>query len=124
MYKYIKQLNYNYPHAWSVADTSFRSMLEKGSNQSILVSGESGAGKTEAVKTIINYITELSCSMTNDQSIKDLASNISLKIKQSSPILEAFGNSKTINNDNSSRFVYIYYFFLFIFNYFLLRENL
>lgn len=105
MKKYIERKPGIYPHAWSVADNAYRSMVGEGANQSILVSGESGAGKTEAVKTVIKYLCELSCSQTRDDTVRELASEISRKIQESSPILEAFGNAKTINNDNSSRFV-------------------
>jgi myosin heavy subunit len=104
MIDYIKQKPGIYPHAWSVADRAFRSMKEGGGNQTMLVSGESGAGKTEACKTVIKYLSMLSCSMTNDQVLKEKAAAISEKIKEASPILEAFGNAKTVNNDNSSRF--------------------
>lgn len=92
------------PHSWSVADDAFRSMIRGEGNQSILVSGISGAGKTEAAKTVTKYLTALSTTRTKDTEKKKMALSISTKIQESSPILEAFGNAKTINNDNSSRF--------------------
>lgn len=105
MKHYIARKPGLYPHAWSVADSAYRSMENDNKSQSILVSGESGAGKTEAVKSVIKYLCMLSCSQTNDESVRQRAADISTKIQDSSPILEAFGNAKTINNDNSSRFV-------------------
>ena len=82
------------PHAYFIGKKSLDNLKYKN-NQSILVSGESGAGKTQTTKIIMNYISEIS---SKDQN------NISEKILASNPILEAFGNSKTLRNDNSSRF--------------------
>ena len=92
------------PHAWSIADNAYRIMKETKQNQSILISGESGAGKTEGCKTVIKYLSKLSCSITTDEKIRENASGIAIKIQECSPILEAFGNAKTQRNDNSSRF--------------------
>src|SRR5690606_31860016 len=92
------------PHSWSIAEVSFNDMMNGGGNQSILVSGESGAGKTEAVKTVIKYLCKKSVHHLRDEGMKKKAAEIGHKIMESSPILEAFGNAKTINNDNSSRF--------------------
>ena len=66
MIRYIKQEPTVLPHAWAVADSAFRYMHSGGGDQSIIISGESGAGKTEAAKSIINYLCELSCSFTTD----------------------------------------------------------
>jgi len=83
------------PHVFAVADEAYRSMLQNG-NQSMLVTGESGAGKTENTKKIIQYLTGIAGSQTS----KDLDN----KILKTNPLLEAFGNAKTVKNDNSSRF--------------------
>jgi myosin heavy chain 9/10/11/14 len=83
------------PHVYAVAEEAYRGMLQNG-NQSMLVTGESGAGKTENAKKIINYLTGVAGSQTS----KDLDQ----KILQTNPLLEAFGNAKTVKNDNSSRF--------------------
>lgn len=84
------------PHVYGLADASFRSMVDHdGCNQSILVSGESGAGKTETTKHAMQYLTEVSGGSGGEVSAKILSAN---------PLLEAFGNAKTVRNDNSSRF--------------------
>jgi len=88
------------PHLFSVAAASYSAMLNDARNQSIIISGESGAGKTEATKKILMYFANLqriSGHETEKTSIED-------QVLKSNPILEAFGNAKTIRNDNSSRF--------------------
>ncbi|KAE8892631.1 Myosin-12 [Phytophthora fragariae] len=99
------------PHVYSVADQAFRTMLvprssDKKTDQTILVSGESGAGKTETTKLIMNYLAYVSTKRTH-RPIR--ASNcdqttIHDRVLESNPILEAFGNARTTRNNNSSRF--------------------
>ena len=72
----------------------YKNLLDFNKNQTILVSGESGAGKTYSARCIIKYLT---CLSKNKSTIEDM-------VVQSNPILEAFGNAKTSRNDNSSRF--------------------
>ncbi|XP_061923890.1 unconventional myosin-Ic-like isoform X1 [Entelurus aequoreus] len=85
------------PHIYAVADNSYRSMRTERKDQCILISGESGAGKTEASKKILQYYA-ITCPASDQvQTIKD-------RLLQSNPVLEAFGNAKTLRNDNSSRF--------------------
>jgi len=84
------------PHVYAIADTSYKQMRANGRSQAILVSGESGAGKTETSKHIMQYLVE-SSPIENDHNIEE-------KILESNPLLEAFGNAKTVRNDNSSRF--------------------
>ncbi|EGW32004.1 uncharacterized protein SPAPADRAFT_139460 [Spathaspora passalidarum NRRL Y-27907] len=85
------------PHIFSIAEAAYRNMLSNKKNQSILVTGESGAGKTENTKKIIQYLSLVTSS-------EGEASDIHSKIIQANPILESFGNAKTIKNNNSSRF--------------------
>ena len=88
------------PHIFAIADGAYQSMTNHNKNQSILVTGESGAGKTENTKKVIGYFAEIAC---NEKCKKG---NVSLEdqIVQTNPVLEAFGNAKTVRNDNSSRF--------------------
>eukprot|EP00817_Percolomonadidae_sp_ATCC50343_P004002 CAMPEP_0117430896 /NCGR_PEP_ID=MMETSP0758-20121206/10459_1 /TAXON_ID=63605 /ORGANISM="Percolomonas cosmopolitus, Strain AE-1 (ATCC 50343)" /LENGTH=424 /DNA_ID=CAMNT_0005219421 /DNA_START=404 /DNA_END=1676 /DNA_ORIENTATION=+ len=90
------------PHCWHVADDCYRNLMDNKGNQVILISGESGAGKTECCKTVIRYISKLSFKLAPNK--EEGKTSITQQIQESSPILEAFGNAKTINNDNSSRF--------------------
>ncbi|XP_077396310.1 unconventional myosin-Ic-like isoform X3 [Festucalex cinctus] len=85
------------PHIYAVADNSYRSMRTERKDQCILISGESGAGKTEASKKILQYYAVTCPASEQVQTIKD-------RLLQSNPVLEAFGNAKTLRNDNSSRF--------------------
>ncbi|XP_041850351.1 unconventional myosin-Ic-like isoform X2 [Melanotaenia boesemani] len=85
------------PHIYAVADNSYRSMRAERKDQCILISGESGAGKTEASKKILQYYAVTCPASEQVQTIKD-------RLLQSNPVLEAFGNAKTLRNDNSSRF--------------------
>eukprot|EP00931_Biecheleriopsis_adriatica_P076367 TRINITY_DN5007_c0_g4_i1.p1 TRINITY_DN5007_c0_g4~~TRINITY_DN5007_c0_g4_i1.p1 ORF type:complete len:1783 (-),score=512.44 TRINITY_DN5007_c0_g4_i1:78-4991(-) len=90
------------PHLFSVAAAGYTAMLSDARNQSIIISGESGAGKTEATKRILTYFANLQRSSSGEAG-KDRMS-IEEQVLRSNPILEAFGNAKTIRNDNSSRF--------------------
>lgn len=81
------------PHVYAIADTAIREMVRDEVNQSIIISGESGAGKTETAKIAMQYLAALGGG-----------SGIEFEILKTNPILEAFGNAKTLRNDNSSRF--------------------
>uniref|UniRef100_A0A4W3INN9 Myosin Ic, paralog b n=1 Tax=Callorhinchus milii TaxID=7868 RepID=A0A4W3INN9_CALMI len=85
------------PHIYAIADNSYRSMRSEKKDQCILISGESGAGKTEASKKILQYYAVTCPASGRVESVKD-------RLLQSNPVLEAFGNAKTLRNDNSSRF--------------------
>ncbi|XP_054587690.2 unconventional myosin-Ih [Nothobranchius furzeri] len=85
------------PHIYALADTAYHTMLTEFNNHFILISGESGAGKTEASKKILQYYA-VSCPSTT------LLNTVRDKMLMSNPVLEAFGNAKTLKNDNSSRF--------------------
>ncbi|XP_051151183.1 myosin-15 isoform X2 [Andrographis paniculata] len=86
------------PHVFAVADASYRAMMSDGCSQSILVSGESGAGKTETTKLIMQYLTYVGGRAADD----DIT--VEQQVLESNPLLEAFGNARTLRNDNSSRF--------------------
>uniref|UniRef100_A0AAY4CNH4 Uncharacterized protein n=1 Tax=Denticeps clupeoides TaxID=299321 RepID=A0AAY4CNH4_9TELE len=85
------------PHIFALADNTYRALRTERRDQCILISGESGAGKTEASKKILLYYSATCPVRENSASIKE-------KLLQSTPVLEAFGNAKTLRNDNSSRF--------------------
>ncbi|KAL4176315.1 hypothetical protein KRP22_001267 [Phytophthora ramorum] len=95
------------PHVFSIADKAYRSLMNpighssdgSAANQSILVSGESGAGKTETTKFVMNYLATIS-----QHKNASADSNVMKQVLSSNPILESFGNARTIRNDNSSRF--------------------
>ncbi|CCE63324.1 hypothetical protein TPHA_0E02320 [Tetrapisispora phaffii CBS 4417] len=87
------------PHVYNITENVFQNLLKNKQNQSILVTGESGAGKTENTKKILQYLT----SITEDHSIES-SNKFEKKILNSNPILESFGNSQTVRNNNSSRF--------------------
>eukprot|EP00121_Abeoforma_whisleri_P012612 Awhi_evm1s11642 len=86
------------PHVYNIADEAYRNMLHNKENQSILVTGESGAGKTENTKKVIQYIAAIASGDSSAQG------QLEEQLLQCNPILEAFGNAKTNKNDNSSRF--------------------
>merc|ERR1711997_1388924 len=88
------------PHLWAITETAYRNMLTNVKNQSMLITGESGAGKTENTKKVIAYLAQVAASG------KKAAKKVSLEdqIVATNPILESYGNAKTSRNDNSSRF--------------------
>uniref|UniRef100_A0A3B4CG41 Myosin motor domain-containing protein n=1 Tax=Pygocentrus nattereri TaxID=42514 RepID=A0A3B4CG41_PYGNA len=85
------------PHIYALADNAYHTMLTEGNNHFILISGESGAGKTEASKKILQYYAVSCPSSALLDTVRD-------RMLMSNPVLEAFGNAKTLKNDNSSRF--------------------
>merc|ERR1711878_78678 len=89
------------PHLWAITETAYRNMLTNGKNQSMLITGESGAGKTENTKKVISYLA-LVASSPNKKSAKKVS--LEDQIVATNPILESYGNAKTSRNDNSSRF--------------------
>merc|ERR1719150_1893951 len=89
------------PHLWAITETAYRNMLTNGKDQSMLITGESGAGKTENTKKVISYLAATGAGGAKQESKK-----VSLEdqIVATNPILESYGNAKTSRNDNSSRF--------------------
>ncbi|MCJ8750228.1 hypothetical protein PDJAM_G00260130 [Pangasius djambal] len=95
------------PHIYAITDTAYRSMMQDREDQSILCTGESGAGKTENTKKVIQYLAFVASSTKTkkDPSSSSLShGELEKQLLQANPILEAFGNAKTVKNDNSSRF--------------------
>ncbi|XP_042483036.1 myosin-6-like [Macadamia integrifolia] len=86
------------PHPFAVADAAYRQMINEGISQSILVSGESGAGKTESTKMLMRYLAYMGGRAAAE------GRSVEQKVLESNPVLEAFGNAKTVRNNNSSRF--------------------
>jgi len=88
------------PHLWAITETAYRNMLQNNKDQSMLITGESGAGKTENTKKVISYLAMVATSG------KKTGKKVSLEdqIVATNPILESYGNAKTSRNDNSSRF--------------------
>jgi myosin heavy subunit len=85
------------PHVFTTVGQSYIAMQETDNNQSMVICGESGAGKTETTKLMLRYLSKTA-------SRKDGGGEIEEQILESNPLMEAFGNAKTLRNDNSSRF--------------------
>jgi len=110
------------PHVFAITDIAYRSMLQDREDQSILCTGESGAGKTENTKKVIQYLAYVAASKPKSSGVMPASNNDTLsfavqrdlerqvageleqQLLKANPILEAFGNAKTVKNDNSSRF--------------------
>ncbi|XP_033907714.3 unconventional myosin-XV isoform X1 [Acipenser ruthenus] len=88
-----RALGENPPHLFAIANVSYTKMMDAKQNQCIIISGESGSGKTEATKLILRYLAAIHHKR-----------NVTQQILESTPLLESFGNAKTVRNDNSSRF--------------------
>ncbi|XP_054134639.1 myosin heavy chain, skeletal muscle, adult-like isoform X3 [Melozone crissalis] len=95
------------PHIFSISDNAYQFMLTDRENQSILITGESGAGKTVNTKRVIQYFATIAASgdkKKEEQSSGKMQGTLEDQIISANPLLEAFGNAKTVRNDNSSRF--------------------
>uniref|UniRef100_A0A672P0C2 Myosin-10-like n=1 Tax=Sinocyclocheilus grahami TaxID=75366 RepID=A0A672P0C2_SINGR len=93
------------PHIYAISEAAYRSMLQDREDQSILCTGESGAGKTENTKKVIQYLAHVASSHKSGTLGRPKDSGeLERQLLQANPILEAFGNAKTVKNDNSSRF--------------------
>ena len=88
------------PHLWAITETAYRNMLTNGKDQSMLITGESGAGKTENTKKVISYLALVASSGGKKKKKVSLED----QIVATNPIMESYGNAKTSRNDNSSRF--------------------
>ncbi|KAJ1630866.1 P-loop containing nucleoside triphosphate hydrolase protein, partial [Pavlovales sp. CCMP2436] len=85
------------PHVYAIAGNAYRGLLESNS-QSIVISGESGAGKTETSKIILQFLAHAATSSAAN------SGGLEGRIIASTPVLECFGNARTLMNDNSSRY--------------------
>ncbi|XP_077276629.1 myosin heavy chain isoform X3 [Temnothorax americanus] len=94
------------PHIFAISDGAYVNMLTNSENQSMLITGESGAGKTENTKKVIAYFATVGASTKKEKDDTGSQKKGSLEdqVVQTNPVLEAFGNAKTVRNDNSSRF--------------------
>ncbi|XP_019328859.1 PREDICTED: myosin heavy chain, skeletal muscle, adult isoform X1 [Aptenodytes forsteri] len=95
------------PHIFSISDNAYQFMLTDRENQSILITGESGAGKTVNTKRVIQYFATIAASgekKKEEQQSGKMQGTLEDQIISANPLLEAFGNAKTVRNDNSSRF--------------------
>ncbi|XP_065549863.1 myosin heavy chain, skeletal muscle, adult-like isoform X6 [Lathamus discolor] len=95
------------PHIFSISDNAYQFMLTDRENQSILITGESGAGKTVNTKRVIQYFATIAASgdkKKEEQTSGKMQGTLEDQIISANPLLEAFGNAKTVRNDNSSRF--------------------
>ncbi|XP_032677937.1 myosin heavy chain, muscle isoform X14 [Odontomachus brunneus] len=93
------------PHIFAISDGAYVNMLTNSENQSMLITGESGAGKTENTKKVIAYFATVGASTSKKQEDPNQKKgSLEDQVVQTNPVLEAFGNAKTVRNDNSSRF--------------------
>nr|XP_033770854.1 unconventional myosin-XV [Geotrypetes seraphini] len=88
-----RALGENPPHLFAIANVAYSKMMDAKHNQCIIISGESGSGKTEATKLVLRYLAAINQKR-----------NLMQQILEATPLLESFGNAKTVRNDNSSRF--------------------
>ncbi|KAK9973526.1 hypothetical protein ABG768_024252 [Culter alburnus] len=92
------------PHIFSISDNAYQFMLTDRDNQSILITGESGAGKTVNTKRVIQYFATIAVSGQKKVEPGKMQGSLEDQIIAANPLLEAYGNAKTVRNDNSSRF--------------------
>ncbi|KAL3088350.1 hypothetical protein niasHT_023910 [Heterodera trifolii] len=105
-----KRRNEMPPHIFSICDEAYRNMMNDGENQSMLITGESGAGKTENTKKVISFFAVVGGTNSKKRTKLEMpsaekdSSSLEDQIVRTNPVLEAFGNAKTVRNNNSSRF--------------------
>ena len=105
-----KSLGLIEPHVFAMADRAYRSMTHYGQSQAVIISGESGSGKTETAKIVMSYLTwsgggEKGGAQSGRRPSMDArVAQLAQRVLQANPVLESFGNARTVRNDNSSRF--------------------
>jgi myosin heavy chain 6/7 len=95
------------PHLFAIVDNAYQNMLQEHDNQSMLITGESGAGKTENTKKVVMYIAKVAGNPKKADAVVEagkIAGSLDEQIVEANPLMEAFGNAKTVRNNNSSRF--------------------
>ena len=93
------------PHVWQISDRAYKRIIaSRLGNQSVVISGESGSGKTENTKAMIAYLGALSQRNSVNDMQRSIVQQVNSRLAESNPILESFGNARTVRNDNSSRF--------------------
>ena len=92
------------PHIYAVACAAHRACVSRVKNQCILISGESGSGKTESTKRVLEVLTALGADRSSSKRQQSGLASLEERILLANPVLEAFGNAKTLRNNNSSRF--------------------
>uniref|UniRef100_A0AAQ4R436 Myosin, heavy chain b n=1 Tax=Gasterosteus aculeatus aculeatus TaxID=481459 RepID=A0AAQ4R436_GASAC len=92
------------PHIFSISDNAYQFMLTDRENQSVLITGESGAGKTVNTKRVIQYFATIAVTGSKKAEASKIQGSLEDQIIAANPLLEAYGNAKTVRNDNSSRF--------------------
>jgi myosin heavy chain 6/7 len=95
------------PHVFAIVDNAYQNMLQEHDNQSMLITGESGAGKTENTKKVIMYIAKVAgdpVKKGDKAEAGKISGSLDEQIVEANPLMEAFGNAKTVRNNNSSRF--------------------
>jgi len=95
------------PHLFAIVDNAYQNMLQEHDNQSMLITGESGAGKTENTKKVVMYIAKVAGNPKKDEGPAEgskIKGSLDEQIVEANPLMEAFGNAKTVRNNNSSRF--------------------
>ena len=90
------------PHVYQMAARAYQKMMETGGNQAVVISGESGAGKTETAKYLLHYLARAAAGNAGDED--DERSSLQKRVMGTNPIMESYGCAKTVRNDNSSRF--------------------
>jgi myosin heavy subunit len=94
------------PHVWEIVRDAYFNLYNVGSRQALIISGESGAGKTETTKKCLQFLSTIASSSSSSSSSSDKIGELAIedKVINSNPLLESFGNAKTTRNNNSSRF--------------------
>lgn len=92
------------PHIFAVSDNAYRNLMAEFKDQAVVISGESGAGKTETMKLVLQFLADVSGRAQKASASSEKQESLEQQVLKSNPVMEAFGNAKTTRNNNSSRF--------------------